>query len=778
MNHEAYCLSIGKFAEGLYNSKNAQEVVGFVLPAAAIIGGQRRQDANTLTVDDAIYASPVLLLPWATNPAAQQRSARRRRRRAPPFFRYADTTGDLPGAETPRAAAVNDVQQRRWPMGQLLNAATLQTQSPWTPKDGAILGVTHIDLRNLGCLAVEVPLGSLKANAPFFGVPGVCFPAILGVDLLYKNDLAAPAASRPRPLPHRAALGKSCPQHPTEISGGFVEARNCANTPVNLNADCPLAKTSLFHPAYVQALRLVPAPLTQQLPPETATCAKLEGGCVPLFPSPNSCPHAEELVQLRRLLPEFRDRFDGGSEPLSPSNLLTARRDTADAAPIPTSPGRLYSAMRQVVHSRSMSVQASVRSHDVRWAEETDVAWRPLCQSPRTKPPVGTRITKGVFIWTSRGRARASARSFCSPTTMELPFELLHPSGAQMKHLDCLSLAPLAPDLAEPPLALVDLPNRMVRHVLATLQLSPFPSLWVAAPSISFLTSAKAAHHVSRLVRHRLERLCLTPHAIPSKTNSTHADHDADAEQFTRGGRNIPFPPAVGQSSVHQAQQKDPALQELGRLLNLPRSQTPPQVQSTPLRFCLVHDPLCVVIDDTAPRVVLLTLFRRCARHPHHLSYCGGHFKVTKTSAHLACRYWRPRGRHHVRVYHGTCTLCLAQSGSPGKCKCLNLPIGRPFELIAIDLFGALPLTQQQHYHILVIIDHHTGWVDLVPLHDPTAVITAHAIFDPWISLWGRAACPPLQQGPAIYVHPAQMPLRQLAHFKDLRSPSQAARRL
>ncbi|KAL8429795.1 hypothetical protein ACSSS7_006335 [Eimeria intestinalis] len=76
---------------------------------------------------------------------------------------------------------------------------------------------------------------------------------------------------------------------------------------------------------------------------------QVDGGFVPLLPSPNSCLEPEELTQLRQLLYDFRDRFNDGRAPLPATNLLTARVDTGDAASISTRPRRLCPVMRQVV---------------------------------------------------------------------------------------------------------------------------------------------------------------------------------------------------------------------------------------------------------------------------------------------------------------------------------------------------------------------------------------------------------------------------------------------
>ncbi|KAL8449956.1 hypothetical protein Emag_003476 [Eimeria magna] len=157
----------------------------------------------------------------------------------------------------------------------------------------------------------------------------------------------------------------------------------------------------------------------------------------------------------------------------------------------------------------------------------------------------------------------------------------------------------------------------------------------------------------------------------------------------------------------------------------------------TPLHFCVLHDLVYVRIGDALPRVVLPAIFRSRAIQAHHLSYYGGHLGVFKTAARLACRYWRPHLHRDVLAYFRRCPFCIIKTDAPRKWKWLNLPIGTPFELIAIDLFGPLPLTRRGNNHILVIIDHHTRWVEFVPLPNPTAAQVAQALFNQWISRWG-----------------------------------------
>ena len=79
---------------------------------------------------------------------------------------------------------------------------------------------------------------------------------------------------------------------------------------------------------------------------------------IPRLPSPNSCLTLEEPSELRNLLHEFRDRFNGGTRPLLATNLLKARLDTGNTPPISFPPRRLSPAMREVGRSAVAELDA------------------------------------------------------------------------------------------------------------------------------------------------------------------------------------------------------------------------------------------------------------------------------------------------------------------------------------------------------------------------------------------------------------------------------------
>ena len=137
------------------------------------------------------------------------------------------------------------------------------------------------------------------------------------------------------------------------------------------------------------------------------------------------------------------------------------------------------------------------------------------------------------------------------------------------------------------------------------------------------------------------------------------------------------------------------------------------------------------------PRIVLPANLRQRAIHANHLSDYGGHFGLAKTFARLALRYWWPRQRANVRAFLARCTFRMANTQFSKPWRWISPQIGMPFEIVAANIFGLLKPAAWRHTHILVLIDHHTRWVKLIALPEPTAELVAKAIFEQWISRWG-----------------------------------------
>ena len=99
---------------------------------------------------------------------------------------------------------------------------------------------------------------------------------------------------------------------------------------------------------------------------------------------------------------------------------------------------------------------------------------------------------------------------------------------------------------------------------------------------------------------------------------------------------------------------------------------------------------------------------------------------MAKTFALLALKYWWPRQRATVRAFLARPTPNFRSRGAGSA----PTPMCTFFELVAAGIFGPLKPTARGRTHILVLIDHHTRWVELIAPSEPTAELGAEAIFE------------------------------------------------
>ena len=58
---------------------------------------------------------------------------------------------------------------------------------------------------------------------------------------------------------------------------------------------------------------------------------------------------------------------------------------------------------------------------------------------------------------------------------------------------------------------------------------------------------------------------------------------------------------------------------------------------------------------------------------------------------------------------------------SPFKAPLVSLPIGQPWEMIAVDVLQ-VPMSYQHNKYLLVVQDYFTKWAEAIPMLDQTAV--------------------------------------------------------
>ena len=83
-----------------------------------------------------------------------------------------------------------------------------------------------------------------------------------------------------------------------------------------------------------------------------------------------------------------------------------------------------------------------------------------------------------------------------------------------------------------------------------------------------------------------------------------------------------------------------------------------------------------------------------------------------------------------VRRLLKTCEVCqLAKTGvMEGTQGRRRLYAGRPWQKLAVDLVGPMPVTHRGNQWILVLTDHFTRWQDALAICDATAPVVAAAL--------------------------------------------------
>ena len=82
----------------------------------------------------------------------------------------------------------------------------------------------------------------------------------------------------------------------------------------------------------------------------------------------------------------------------------------------------------------------------------------------------------------------------------------------------------------------------------------------------------------------------------------------------------------------------------------------------------------------------------------------------------------------NVQRYCQQCTTCQqAKLPNPNRAPMCNIPIGKPWEILAADILE-VPVSRQNHRYLLVLMDYFTKWVKAIPLRDQTAASITEAI--------------------------------------------------
>ena len=121
-----------------------------------------------------------------------------------------------------------------------------------------------------------------------------------------------------------------------------------------------------------------------------------------------------------------------------------------------------------------------------------------------------------------------------------------------------------------------------------------------------------------------------------------------------------------------------------------------------------------------------------------HFGQTSALLGVTKTLEKVRSRFYRPAYKRDVEVFVASCFVCQRRS-SPKKKHIHNLWAWKPsfpFSTVGIGFLGHLPPSAGNQY-FLPIGDLFTKWHEAIALPDQSALTTAKALMDHWITRFG-----------------------------------------
>ena len=118
------------------------------------------------------------------------------------------------------------------------------------------------------------------------------------------------------------------------------------------------------------------------------------------------------------------------------------------------------------------------------------------------------------------------------------------------------------------------------------------------------------------------------------------------------------------------------------------------------------------------PRNLTSDVMKAC-----HDDLFGSHLGFNKTLKKIQLRYFWPRMFSDIKAWVQSCPSCQTKKGSiSGKKVPLHpIPVEGPFDRIAIDCLGPLPISDSGNKHIVVICEYLTKWTEAFAVKDITA---------------------------------------------------------
>ena len=153
------------------------------------------------------------------------------------------------------------------------------------------------------------------------------------------------------------------------------------------------------------------------------------------------------------------------------------------------------------------------------------------------------------------------------------------------------------------------------------------------------------------------------------------------------------------------------------------------------------------VMGESPRHVVPLSAREETIRLAHD-TQIGGHWGKDKTVARVSQSCYWPSMERDIGLYVATCVTCNQQKNRrKQRADLQDYQAGYPGERVHLDFLGPFSTSRNGNKYILSIIDQFTKWIEVCPLPDQTAELTAKTLVDRWISRFGMPVIIHTDQG-------------------------------
>ena len=143
--------------------------------------------------------------------------------------------------------------------------------------------------------------------------------------------------------------------------------------------------------------------------------------------------------------------------------------------------------------------------------------------------------------------------------------------------------------------------------------------------------------------------------------------------------------------------------------------------------------------DQTYLTLVTPASIRREIFEHLHTNRISGHFGRDKTTEMIKRRFYWPNISDTVQRWCASCDMCAKCKPGPGvgKSPLKQIKVGRRFQVIALDIFGPLPLSENLMEYIVVIADYFTKFTEAFAIPNHTAQTVADKLVTEVICRYG-----------------------------------------